>query len=212
MIFQHPKRDIGIIIVVFILIFIGLLCIPFITRLIHAQYARAAKGVVEVQLSPDERKGVEKEIVEIHNAIQKGDRGGEATIAKQYIHLGELYERLGYLLKAQDAYARALKQDERDTSAKIHLAKILGRMGDHDGAKKAFDEAIALDPMRWEQYKAFADYYMTMRNDAEEARGAYLNGLIATSNNKDLIRAYVVFLDSIGAQSESAAYRQVLGK
>lgn len=207
MIFQHPKKDIGSIVAICVFIFVGFLCFPFIAKFIHTQNTRAAKGVVEVQLSPDERKGIEKEIVDIHNAIQKEDRGGEATLVKNYIQLGEHYEQLGYLLKAQDAYARALKEDERDTGAKIHLAKILGRIGDSDGAKKFFNEAIAIEPMKWENYKAFADYYVETLRDTEEARGVYLKGLIATSNNKELIKAYVAFLDSIGAQSEGAAYR-----
>ena len=66
--------------------------------------------------------------------------------------------------------------------------------------------------MNPETYKAYADYYANVRHDIEEARGVYLKGLIATVNNKDLMRAYITFLDSIDAESESAAYRRELSK
>ena len=212
MLFQYPKRDITIIIIIFAILFVLLVSLPSIVAFVRAQNVRATMGTAEVQLSPDERKAIEKEIVDIHNAIQKGGIEGETTLAQQYIKLGEAYERLGYLLKAHDAYARALKQEAKNTDATIHMAQALGAMGDHGGAHDAFEKAIEYEPVNPETYKAYADYYANVRHDIEEARGVYLKGLIATVNNKDLMRAYIAFLDSIGAESESAAYRQEISK
>lgn len=212
MFFQHPKRDIAILVALSILLFLILLSIPFAVHLVRVQYARAAKGVVDVRLSPDERKSIEKEIISIHNAIQKGSGESETAVAKKYIQLGELYEKLGYLIKASDAYTRALKEDERNTDALLHRGSIAARVGDRERSKNDFEKALALEPARWESYVVYALVMARTFHDPEEARGIYLKGLVATVNNRDLMRAYADFLDTTGAQSESAAYRQELAK
>ncbi len=212
MFFQYPKRDAFIITVLFFAVLGVVFSLPGVIRYIKAQNARAAHGVVEVQLSPDERSSIEKEIVAIHNAIQRGNGAEGQSLAQQYGTLGELYEKLGYLLKAKDAYTKALREDPRDASALLQSAHILARMKDYAGAKKAFEDALVAEPYNWKVYDAYAQFYASILNNPEEARGIYLKGLVATANQIDLMQSYAAFLESQGALSEAQDYRQEILK
>ncbi|MEK7649126.1 MAG: hypothetical protein AAB400_04425 [Patescibacteria group bacterium] len=208
MLFQNPRRDSAVIALIFFAVLGGVFSLPNAIRFVTAQNARAAHGVVEVQLSPDERTSIEKEIVGIHNGIQRGDGGEGQGLARQYTKLGELYEKLGYLQKAKDAYVKALKQDMRNADTHLHSASVLIRMKDYRGAKKAFEAALDAEPYGWKSYDAYAQFYAATLHNLDEARGMYLKGLVATANHIDLMRAYAAFLESHGMLSEAHEYLQ----
>ncbi len=212
MFFQYPKRDALIITVLFFAFLAVVFSLPGAIRSIQAQNARAAHGVVEVQLSPDERSSIEKEIVAIHNAIQRGNGAEGQSLAQQYGTLGELYEKLGYLLKAKEAYGKGTKQDLRNADIRLRTARVLIRMKDYAGAKKVFEDALIAEPYNWKSYDAYAQLYATTLNNPEEARGIYLKGLVATANQVDLMRSYAAFLESHGVLSEAQDYRQEILK
>lgn len=212
MFFQHPKRDSLLIAGIFCAVLAILFSLPGAIRFVQGQNARAAMGTVEVQLSPDERAKIEKEIVANHTAIQSGNGVEGPSLAQRYTTLGELYEKLGYLLKAKEAYEKGAKQDLRSADIRLQSARVLIRMKDYEAAKKTFDEALAVEPYNWKVYDASAQAHATVFKNPEEARGIYLKGLVATANTIDLMRAYAAFLESQGFASEAHEYRQEILK
>ena len=181
------------------------------TRIVRYQ-KELSRATVPVSLSLEEKKKIEKEILEGENAIRSSDKKGADTYAGQYVSLGEKFESLGYRAKAVKAYQNALREDGKNVSAYTHLGGIFQRMKDYISSRDAFRAAIDLNPPDATLYPKLARVYLEGMKDFETARGVFLEGLVRANNDIRLIKEYVPFLESIGEYSEAALYKQEILK
>lgn len=204
--FEHPLRDIFFIVVAFAVFFGVLVGTPKLLYGIREYQKQQARAVVEVPLSAEEKKMLEREIVEIQNAIRASDKKGERTYTKQYLALGEKFEKLGFLKRALHAYTKALHEDARDLSAMIHTADVNQRMKNFEEAENWYRKVIDREPTNTRHYQKLADMYFYDRNNPESARGIYLEGLLRTQNDISLLKVFASFLELSGDRREASLY------
>ncbi len=171
-----------------------------------------ARATVPVNLSLEEKKKSEKEILEIQNSIRSSDKKGADNYASQYVLLGEKLEKLGYRAKAVRAYKNAIREDATFVEAHGHLGSVSRMMEDYTTARDEFRIAIDLNPVNVTLYPKLAQVYLEGLKDPAVARGVYIEGLVQTHNDLRLIKEYVPFLEKIGESLEAASYRQEILK
>lgn len=195
----------------FIVALCAFFALPSLVRIVKTIKHNAQYAVVSVQISDEERSATETRIAEIYAAIQANDKRGKQSYVDSYLELGGLYEKIGYLAKARDAYQNAVRDEEWHYGARVRLASVFVQMQEIRSAREILRESIEHEPSRIEGYEDLAKHFAAL-NETEEARGAYLEGLARTSNNKELMARYTAFLDSVGMNSEASQYRFELAK
>lgn len=186
--------------------------VPKIVTAIVAYQQRVSKMTVSVNIPFEQRKGIEKDILDIQNAIRSSDKKGNTNYSAQYLELGLKFEQLGYLGKAETAYQKGLKEDPKSIPALIRLGVVLSFMDEYDKSITSFREAIELNPTNSETYTKFADMYQLKMKKLEEARGVYIEGLMRTQNDPTLVRSFVSFLESTGYGREAELYKKALAR
>lgn len=203
--FENTYRDIGIIILLFACAFGVLIGVPKIRTAFRVYQQEQKRDNVPVSLSADEKKSIEKDIIEIQNAIRASDKKGAKTYAAQYSALGVDFEKLGFLKRALDAYQKSIKE-EVDVATYIHIADAYQRMKEYELAEENYRKAIDRDPKNIEYYQRLADMYFYDRGDAFSARGIYLEGLLRADNDIRLMKIFANFLETSGNRHEAYIY------
>lgn len=208
------NKQLGVIVLcgVFIILASTWFVAPNIYRSIVRYQKELARATVPVSLSLEEKKKIEKEILELQNAIRSSNKKGAENYASQYVSLGEKFEQLGYRAKAVKAYQGAVREDGKNVSAYAHLGAVSGDMKNWSAARDAFRMAIDLNPGDADFYYSLAYVYSDGMKDDEIARGVFLEGLVRTGNDKWLIEKYIPFLEKIGEYSEAKLYQRELAK
>jgi tetratricopeptide (TPR) repeat protein len=211
-IFQNKQSGIFFLCGVFMVLAVVWFFTPKIISGIVRYQKELSRATVTVSLSREDRGKAEKEIFDMENSIRSSNKKGEENYASQYILLGEKLEYIGYRAKAVKAYQNAVKEDGKNIHAYAHLGAVLRAMGRVREAKDAYRTAIDLNPGSTTFYPTLAYIYAEDLKDSETGRGVFLEGLIRTNNNLELIKKYVPFLERIGETTEARLYQQEIVK
>lgn len=204
--FENSRKDIMLILLVITAGVVVVFSAPPLIRVIQEyQYYRSV-SVVKSDLTSEQKQEVEKEVADVKSALRSSNKEGEQNYQKQYEKLGGLYERLGYLGKAGDAYKRALKEGPRDTKIILDTARVYQQMKYFDVAESYYRNAIEKEPTRIETYQKLADMYFYDRKDYDKARATYLEGLLKSNNSLALMKLYANFLELAGNRHEAYLY------
>lgn len=186
--------------------------VPKIASGIIAYQDRLGKMTVQITIPFDQRKKIEKEIVDIQTAIRSSDKKGASDYSDQYMELGKKYEKLGYRGKAEHAYRKALHESPKNTEVLLYLGSVLSAMEEYEKSIATFREAIELNPSNEETYRAFAEMVAFGMKNSQEARGIYIEGLMRTKNSPQLLKSFAAFLEKIGYAHEARQYQKTLSK
>lgn len=211
-ILRNKRAGVGIVCLAFFLSASAWFLLPKTYASVLRYQKEMAKATVPVNLSLEEKKKIEKEILELENSIRSSNKKGADNYASQYILLGEKFEKLGYRGKAIKTYQNAIREDGKSISAYTHLGALSKVMENYSVARNAFRAAIDLHPSDPNLYPSLAYVYLDGMRDMETARGVFLEGLIRTDNNLELIKEYVPFLEKVGEYSEAKLYQQEIIK
>lgn len=209
----HNKRyGIAALCLLFLLGFVALISLPALfSRIVEYQDAKKY-SVVPVTLSDEEKENLEKEIDSMNKSLQSTDVNDGVARAALYRSLGEKHEKLGHLAKSASLYRLALNAYPKDAEALVSLGLLYGQMGKLAIGQESFKKALDFEPRNKAFYSKLASFYREYGHDEESARGVYLEGLIRTNNDSDLMREYATFLESIGEGYEAYLYWDTLSK
>lgn len=180
--------------------------LPSVLERIESFRKETTHAVKKVDLLPDEKKRIEKEIQDIRASIRANDKKGAQNYAAQYYELGIRLEKLGLILKAARAYERALRENDTHVFAHARLGSMRASLGDAHGAVLHLRRAIELDPATPERYISLGSVYAFDLRDPVTGRGVYIEGLIRTNSNLSLMKEFAVFLELIGEPTEAQLY------
>ncbi len=211
-IFTNKKKGIILIIAVFIFGFIALVTIPKAISGVISYKDKRARSTVEVNLSPEEQAKIQKEIQDLSASSTADPAPQGEPLAKIYRDIASRHTGLGRLGESVKYYDKALQANKTDTNALVEKGKILGRIGQLLEGEGSIKKAIEFEPTQAAHYSALAQYYRDLGGDNEHARGTYIEGLIRTNNDTNLMREFASFLESIGELSEAYLYWVELAK
>lgn len=170
------------------------------------------KSFISTPLNPETEEKIWKHIRETTAEITRGEKHDNATHAQQYLSMGIDLETLGQMRAAMSAYEHARAEDPQSFVPIANLATAYATIGDYERAVGEFRAAIDVQQDEYSLYTKLADLYHYQLKDSDRARGIYIEGLMRTNNNPNLIKAFATFLEETGARSESILYWQALGK
>lgn len=156
--------------------------------------------------SKEEHERLTQDITAIQRNIAAKNKQGADTFAAQYVHMGGIYETLGQIPQARNAYTRAILEDAKNMDARIGLGNVYVIEKRYDEAEAAYRGAVSAQENDIHGYLVLADFYSVVIQDEEMARSAYLRGLLSTDNHATLARAYANFLETIGRNYEAYLY------
>jgi tetratricopeptide (TPR) repeat protein len=164
-----------------------------------AAWKTAVKGIETQNLSQAE-EGL-KAVVE-----------GSSKFGRGWHSLGVIYENLGELPKAQDAYQKAIEADPKSFPSYVTLAKLLLKAKDWQGAAKTADALIKMDskqPFR-EVYlhQAVARFRLKDLDGAEASAKEALN----PNQKQKIMRAEFVLGRIASARGDTDGARQHISK
>lgn len=157
-------------------------------------------------LPKDEQERLKQDISVIGKQIAAKDKQGADTFAPQYVHMAGIYETLGLLPQARNAYLRAIEQDKKSKDAFIGLGNVYVAEKRYNEAEAVYKAVISLDEKYVHGYIVLANFYFTVIKDEDRARTTYLRGLLSTNNDTSLARAYANFLETVGRNYEAYLY------
>lgn len=196
----------------FVLGFVVLVSVPAVVSSIVKYQETKKYSVVQVTLSDEEKTNLEKEIDNLNESLRGTKVSDGVARAALYRSLAEKYETLGHLAKSISVYRLAITAYPKDAEALAAMGLLSGRMGDLTGGEALFKQALDFEPRTISLYSKLASFYREYVHDQESARGTYLEGLIRTNNDSDLMREYAGFLESIGEGYEAYLYWDALSK
>jgi len=173
-------------------------------------HQNSANAVVATALSVEQQEKVRAEVATLLQTIKEREEKNDGVVA-EYIRLGERFETLGQLALAQSAFEHALEHDPKNAQIHARYALVLQHREQYIAAEQAFLKSLTFDPGAIAVYGELAKLYVEI-GDKSKARGVYLEGLVRSNNNAELMSEYVRFLESIGEQTEAKLYRDILTK
>jgi|GEM_PF-1101743 len=212
------KKWIGIsVIVASVFMLFGLMSFaPKIQKKISEFGKNMRYGTVNVNLTQEQRRLFENDIKKLKKDIQTQEEGAKKaeprSIAITYIQLAHTYENLGKLSQAISAYTSALKQDPKNVEALVGRADMKKELKEYGAAEADYRSAIEADTQKIDAYQKLADFYLYRKNDVDNARGVYMEGLLQTKDSSELKRHFAVFLESTGSKYEAYLYWSALAK
>ncbi len=209
-VFYDKRKGSLLICLVFILTFIALITIPKLFEVADEYMERRSRGTVTVALTPEERSRLEGEIRDLSNTLQTNPPASGQPRADFYRNLAVRYEQLGKLNDALRFYEKGTTEAPTDTKLLLAQSRILGQIGSLAKGEEMIKKAIELEPLEISHYSQAAFFYRTYGGDNESARGVYLEGLIKTNNNTNLMREFAGFLEEIGEGYEAYLYWSAL--
>lgn len=208
----HKKYGIAALCVIFVLGFVALMGLPALFGKLKEYQDTKKYSVIAVSLSEEEKTDVEKEINNLNESLKGTDVSDGVARAALYRSLGEKYEKVGHLAKSASVYRLALTAYPKDAEALASLGLLYGRMGKLAIGEESIKQALDFEPRTLMLYSKLASFYREYGHDKDAARGVYLEGLIRTNNDSDLMREYATFLESIGEGYEAYLYWDALSK
>ncbi len=198
-----------------IVLILGAVALWFIVPPLHQQISRVHRNaknyVVAVTIPQQAQKKIEQDIRDIEDKIKRGDTQ-EDTVLAQYLRLGINFETIGRLDLAIDAYQKAAIVDPTSFVPYANMGTTHEAAKEYEAAKDAFQKAIGIVPQEPSNYQKLAELYSYKLNEIAVARGVFLQGLMGTNQEPNLVRSYASFLDRTGYTSESLLYWQVVLK
>lgn len=204
--FENKKRDIAIIIIIFISIGLIGFGAPFAVEKIKNFQKRWSQRVVPTKLTQEEKARLIKENKEILDRIKKNDKNGESSFSGAYVKLATNEELLGQLWKAEEYYKKSLAEDSKNRVAYEHFAHFLTKLGRNTEASAQYRAAIESDPGIPSGYIDFASFASNWLNDSDMARGIYIEGLMRTKNDRGLMKDFALFLERTGEKYQAYLY------
>ncbi len=207
----YDKRKGSLLIcLVFILVFTALVTIPKLFEVAGGYMERRSRGTISVALTPEERSRLEEEIRDLSSTLQSNPPASGQPRADLYRNVAARYEQLGKLNDALRFYEKGTTEAPTDTKLLLAQSRIFGQMGSLAKGDEMIKKAIELEPLEISHYSQAASFYRMYGGDTETARGVYLEGLIKTNNNTDLMREFAGFLEEIGEGYEAYLYWSAL--
>ena len=163
---------------------------------------------IPTSLNAQQQEKSQKTIKELEqNLLRDQGQKGATTIKLAYE-----YEQLGLVQKAARMYRGQLRAQPHNAEILFALARLYERAGQNEQAQIYYEQSYDLSPSSRELYEHYAAFLITTSNDIERARGVYLNGLLQTHNDAELIKQFVVFLEQYGYGYEAKLYKEYLKK
>lgn len=209
-IFYDKRKGSLLIFLAFIFVFLAFIIIPKLFGVVSEYMERSSRGTVNVSLTPEERGRLEGEIRDLSNTLQTNPPASGQPLADLYRNLAARYEQIGKLNDALRFYEKGNSESPRDTKFLIAQSRILGQMGSLAKGEEMIKKAIEFEPLEISHYSQAASFYRMYGGDTEAARGVYLEGLIKTNNNTNLMREFAGFLEEIGEGYEAYLYWNAL--
>lgn len=156
--------------------------------------------------SKDEQERLRQDIETIQRNIAAKNKQGADTLAPQYVHIGGIYEALGLLPQARNAYMRAIEEDKKSIDAFTGLGNVYVREKRYPEAEATYRAGLSLNEKDIHGYLVLGNFYAVIMKDEDTARTTYLRGLLTTNNDIYLARAYANFLETIGRNYEAYLY------
>lgn len=203
---SKKQKDIAIVIACLFGFFGAWFGVPAGIQALKSYDLYRSRSVVPVTISAEEKKKHEDAILEIKKAIANSDKQGNPNYAKQYQRLGEHYEALGYLGRAERAFVASRKEGTDETVSFLNLARVNQEMRYFKKSVNLYRQAIDRDPNRPDIYQKLAELYFYDLKDSLTARGVYIEGLSKTGNNLDLMKLFAQFLEFSGDRREAYIY------
>ncbi|MDP2656512.1 MAG: tetratricopeptide repeat protein [bacterium] len=202
-----------IIILAIVVVLIALwFVVPTVKKQIdHVQYM-ASHYVTQTTLTDEQRSTIEQSIRDIESEIASGDTKDEPTMTMQYIDLGIHFASLGRNDLSLDAYKRAANADPTSFVAFSNIGSVHEAAGNYEDAKDAYRQAISKAPTESSNYQKLAELYWYHLDEVAVARGVFIEGLMGTNQDPNLMRAYALFLEQNNYLSESLLYWQEIAK
>lgn len=196
-----------------LVVFVALwFAIPVAYNAIEVRNAYMKQSFLHSSLDAATEEKIWRHIRDSTAQITKGDKNGNPTYAQQYLAMGIDLETLGQMRGAISAYEHARAEDPKSFVPSANLGTAYATIGDYERAVKEFRVAIDLQQDEYSSYTKLAEVYQYKFKDLDRARGVYIEGLMRTNNNPNILKAFATFLDETGAKSESLLYWQALGK
>ncbi len=208
--FQNPKRDIALLVTVFVVAFAAVTITPKLIAVFQAFQQRThIADTIEVELSPEERAAAEHEIDELQKLLRSKDEQAKEI---NHIKLGTAYQQLGRLADAEKSYRRALEINGSQLTTILRLGDVRMLRGDLADAEVWYRRAVELlpsDPLHYEKLVTLYDHYL---DDREGARGIYIEALMRTENDPEIMRTFARYLEKIGETYEAYLYWNFLSE
>lgn len=144
------------------------------------QYVEPAPELPTVELSPEERAGIQADIEKLKRTLEINPRNPVA-----WDTLGGNYKALGQYDEAIHAYRKAVSLDSSKAFYFHHLGLVFAAVGNNEDAIGAFERVIEIDPNHSLAHATLGGYYR--KNGKEELAQAHITkarGLLATDENE----------------------------
>ena len=210
--FYSKNKGILFILIFFVVFFSAFIILPKVFHTTEKFFEKRARGTIPVNLSSSEQARLEKEVQDLLHTFSANPPPQGQSRADAYRNLGTRYELLGKLGDALDIYEKGSIEAPTDTKLLIPQARVSAQMGDMAHAEELLKKVIALQPLVATNYTEAASFYLTYHSDGQAARGVYLEGLMKTNNDSNLMREFAGFLERIGEGYEAYLYWDALQK
>lgn len=202
--FTSWKRDfivLGGIIGVFVLVWFAT---PYLWDIYNT--SRELPKSVPTKLSLEEREKTKVAMKELQKKISENPREKKELSMKLASH----YEQLGLPRKAAHLYRKIVRSQQYTSEGITALARLYEQAGRYEQAKIYYEQGYELQPSSREFYEQYAQFLITTDHDVEHARGVYLQGLLQTHNDKELLKQFITFLEKYGYGEEAQLYKEYL--
>ena len=127
-----------------------------------------------------------------------------------YVDLGNLETELGNASKAIEYYQKAWEIIPTNATPWLNIGNIYIRLGQYQKAEEAFLKARDIRPDYFLSYFNLAELYRDfLREKEDQVRSVYLEGLIKTNNDYQLLYFFIQHLLEEGINSEALEYLKV---
>lgn len=155
---------------------------------------------VDVNLSAEQRKVYEDQIVSINDQLSKtpedNTEDSKEIRSGLYVELGNSYYALGRLKDAKENYLKASELNPSDHMIWGGLYNVEMKRGDYHAAQEYIVKALSYypnNPDYWmERLKLEREIFKTSADQTEQI---YAEAFFKTNSNKDIVMSYAKFLE-----------------
>jgi tetratricopeptide (TPR) repeat protein len=149
-------------------------------------------------LPPEEiKQRFEQDIVISNDYIKTEEAKEDGNPYQGYMSLANDYRSLGQYQTAEDAYINMINKYPDDWLVYHNLGVLYEDMHQYLSAARAYTTSIVKKPAEVIAHTKLADLYLNHSTAPDKAKEVYLKALQGTDNNKEIVKAYASYLETV---------------